>query len=261
MKVLIFFVCLFCFFSCSRPENQEECCEETDLIAQSALESEQQAEIAKRDSVQKQKSDSVLLLNNLVDVQSIDPTIQVELKYTTSDNFMKRVLYQHIKHAYLQKDVAERLALCQQDLKTIHPNYSLLIYDAVRPVSVQQAMWNALDSIPVAERGKFVSNPRNKSMHNFGAAVDITIVNENGIPLDMGAGYDDIRKIAYPSMEWKYIASGELSTEHIENRKLLRKILSGRGFRNIPTEWWHFNACSKGVAEGKYAILLAEPKD
>lgn len=254
-------MCLFCFLSCSRPVNQEECCEETDLIAQSKQEEVQKAEIAKQDSVQKQKSDSILLLNDLVDVQTIDPSIQVELKYTTTDNFMKRVLYQHIKHAYLQKDVAERLAMCQQDLKAIHPNYSLLIYDAVRPVSVQQAMWNALDTIPVAERGKFVSNPRNKSMHNFGAAVDITIVDQNGKPLDMGAGYDDMRKIAYPSMEWKFIASGELSAKHIANRKLLRKILSGRGFRNIPTEWWHFNACSKGTAFGKYAILLTEPND
>lgn len=257
MKFFIVVFLIACCASCARPENQEECCEDS-----SALESEinQLEESQEQDAADKKvKADSVLLMNSLVDVQTIDPTIQVELKYTTKDNFMKRVLYHNIQHAYLQQDVAERLALCQQDLKAIHPNFSLLIYDAVRPVSVQQAMWNALDTIPVHERGKFVSNPRNRSMHNYGAAVDITIVDENGQPLDMGAGYDDIRKIAYPSMEWKFIASGELTEEHIENRKLLRKILSGRGFRNIPTEWWHFNACSKESAARKYAILLTEP--
>ncbi len=203
--------------------------------------------------------DSLKLVKGLVDIKEIDPSIRVDLKYATSDNFMHKVLYSHLKRALLQKDVALRLSKVQEKLKSVHPSYSLLIYDAARPVSVQQKMWNALDTIPVKERGKFVSNPANRSLHNFGAAIDLTIVDGNGKPLDMGAGYDDIRKIAYPSLEAKFLASGELTQKQIDNRKLLRSVMSSEGFRNIPSEWWHFNACSRDEAKRIYKVLMEEP--
>ncbi len=194
-------------------------------------------------------------LDQLTDIQTINPTIQVDLKYATKDNFMHQILYKDIQHLYVQKDVAERLSKCQQYLKKINSSYSLLIYDGVRPLSVQQAMWDALDTIPFNERTKFVSNPANGSLHNYGAAVDLTICNEIGIAIDMGAGYDDIREIAYPKFETKFLESGDLTKEQIENRKLLRKVMSSQGFTNIQTEWWHFNACSRATAKIKYEIL------
>ncbi len=199
------------------------------------------------------------LINDLVDIQGINSTILVELKYATSDNFMKMKLYAHMNKAYLQKDVALRLSECQEYLTQMKPGFKLLVFDAVRPVSVQQKMWDALDSIPPVERGKFVSNPKNRSLHNLGAAIDLTICDENGKPLDMGAGYDDIRKIAYPEMESFYLKSGDLTTKQIENRELLRNVMRKEGFRNIPTEWWHFNACSRSEALKKYKILFEEP--
>ncbi len=191
----------------------------------------------------------------LVDIQSINPTIQIELKYATTDNFMHKQLYFNIDKVYLQPDVALKLSNCQKFLKKNNPNYSLLVYDGVRPLSVQKAMWNALDTIPVTERGKFVSNPANGSVHNYGAAVDLTICDKNGIPLDMGAGYDDIREIAYPSKENYYLKKGLLKPIHIKNRKLLRKVMEYQNFKNIPTEWWHFNACSRKEAKIKYKII------
>jgi D-alanyl-D-alanine dipeptidase len=194
-------------------------------------------------------------LELLTDIQIINPTIQVDLKYATTDNFMHQILYKDIQHLYLQKDVAERLSKCQEFLKKINPSLSLLIYDGVRPLTVQKKMWIALDTIPVKERTKFVSNPANGSLHNYGAAVDLTICNESGIALDMGAGFDDIREIAYPKFESKFLANGELTNEQVENRKLLRKVMSSEGFTNIQTEWWHFNACSRRFAKVKYTIL------
>lgn len=193
--------------------------------------------------------------SNLVDILEINPSIQVDLKYATTDNFMHQRLYFNIDKLYLQKDVAERLSKVQSYLKKLHPSYSLLVYDGVRPLSVQQKMWDALDSIPVAQRTKFVSNPANGSIHNYGAAIDLTICDENGKALDMGAGYDDIREIAYPSKEAVYLANGELSFTQIANRKLLRKVMQSQGFRNIPTEWWHFNACSRIEAKIKYELI------
>ncbi|NVK62946.1 MAG: M15 family metallopeptidase [Flavobacteriales bacterium] len=208
----------------------------------------------KRDSL----TDSYLKTFNLVNIQSIDTSIQVDLRYATDNNFMGHVLYDTLNALYLQEDVAERISECQSYLKSIHPNYSLLIYDGVRPLEVQREMWNALDSIPPLNRGKFVSNPSYGSVHNFGAAVDLTICDENGVPLDMGAGYDDFRDIAFPSKEWKFLASGELTKEQHENRKLLREVMKSQGFRNIPSEWWHFNACSRDQAVVKYKKLIFE---
>lgn len=203
--------------------------------------------------------DSALLLTDLINVQSLNPSIFVDLKYATTDNFMKMKLYERLKSAYLQKDVAARLSKCQDYLTSIDSTLHLLIYDAVRPVSIQAKMWRALDSIPSKERGKYVSNPANKSLHNFGAAVDLTICDSNGKALDMGADFDEFNEIAYPTMEAHFLANGKLTQQQIDNRQLLRKVMKSQGFRNLPTEWWHFNACSRNDALMKYKILDKEP--
>lgn len=195
---------------------------------------------------------------NLVDVLSVDPSIQVDLRYATSNNFMGYVLYDTLRALYLQEDVAQRISACQSYLKKKHPNYSLLIYDGVRPLEVQREMWNALDTVPAAQRGKFVSNPSYGSVHNFGAAVDLTICDQSGTPLDMGADYDDFRDIAFPSLEWKFLQSGELTEAQVNNRKLLREVMKSQNFRGIPSEWWHFNACSRDQAAAKYKKLVFE---
>ena len=198
------------------------------------------------------------LREGLVDVQSLNDKILVDLKYSGPDNFTKVQLYFKITKAYLQKEVGEKLALAQTILNETHPDYHLLIYDAIRPREVQYRMWEALDSIPVYQRVKFVSNPRNGSIHNFGAAVDLTICDAQGVPLDMGAGYDDPNKIAYPSMERRFLKTGELLPIHVQNRELLRSVMRKSGFSGITTEWWHFDACSRAQARAKYPIIEKE---
>ncbi|MEY3843742.1 MAG: hypothetical protein RL293_164 [Bacteroidota bacterium] len=209
--------------------------------------------------IEKLKDTAVVTQFNLVDVQSLNNAIHVDLKYATIDNFMGIKLYERLKKAYLQKDVAERLSKVQDYLAELNPGFHLLIYDALRPVSVQQKMWDALDSLPPVERGKFVSNPKNRSLHNMGAAVDLTILDQQGVPLDMGAGYDDIRQIAYPSMEKQFLTEGKLTEVQIGNRDLLRKVMKSQGFRQLQTEWWHFNACSRAEGLLNYKVLLVEP--
>jgi D-alanyl-D-alanine dipeptidase len=215
-----------------------------------------------KDSIAVVKRDSMTISYmksfNLIDVLTVEPTIQIDLRYATANNFMGHVLYDTLNALYLQEDVAQRIAGCQSYLKAKFPNYSLLIYDGVRPLEVQREMWNGLDTIPAAQRGNFVSNPSYGSVHNFGAAVDLTICDETGTPIDMGAGYDDFRDIAFPSKEWKFLASGELTTEQHENRKLLREVMKSQRFRGIPSEWWHFNACSRNQAVAKYKKLMFE---
>jgi len=204
------------------------------------------------------KTDSIFELLDLVNLKSLDERILIDVKYATSDNFMGAQLYDTISAIYLNIDVAERLSKCQDFLDSIKPGYCLLVFDGIRPLQVQQEMWEALDSIPVYRRGKFVSNPSKGSVHNYGAAVDLTIVDSMGNHLDMGAGYDDFREIAFPSLEHKFLASGELSKSQVNNRKLLRKVMRNQGFRNIPSEWWHFNAFSRVTVSRKYRRLLDE---
>lgn len=208
----------------------------------------------------KKKTDAGMKTFGLVDVQSVNAAIRVDLKYASDDNFMGKILYDRLRTVYLQQDVAERLSHCQKYLDSIRPGYALLVYDGVRPLETQQKMWDALDTLPVWERSRFVSNPANRSLHNFGAAVDLTIVDEVGAVVDMKAGYDDIRKIAYPSMEQHFLATGELTEEQVRNRQLLRKVMQQGGFTPIQSEWWHFNACSRATAKWKYPLLEKEPE-
>lgn len=250
MRNWLYILFLFCSCSQGKPEVYDNSISNVQLDLQ----------VLEEEVIDNGCIDSVLLSYGLIDIQSVDSTIQVALKYASTDNFMKQQLYFTLNKLYLQKDVAERLGNVQNYLKTLHPDYSLLIYDGVRPIEVQQRMWNALDTIPVSERGKFVSNPKNHSVHNYGAAVDLTIVDENGKPLDMGAGYDDIRKIAYPSLEAQFLASGELKSFQVDNRKLLRKVMRRQRFINIPSEWWHFNAYSRNEVKRRYQVLMEEPK-
>ena len=182
----------------------------------------------------------------------------MSLAYASSDNFMHEVLYHKWKEAYLQKPVALMLDKAQVRLTFLKPGLHLLVYDAARPLSVQQNMWDALDTIPVKERIKFVSSPGGKSLHNLGCAVDLTVCDSEGIPLDMGAGYDDMRLIAYPMYEAKYLADGSLTKDQLANRTLLRSVMRYAGFSGIPTEWWHFNAYSKKEALRRFQVIETE---
>lgn len=248
MKWKSFFVIVFFLISCEE--------------SKSSLKVDNKASKKELKTITKKVEEEYSSVKNNVDIlepaNKFNTSIFIELKYASNDNFMKRKLYDTLKTAYLQLDVAQRLAKVQDELTKINPNYHLLVYDATRPLSVQWEMWTALDSIPVSERVNFVSNPRNGSVHNYGAAVDLTICDKNGKPLDMGAGYDDIRKIAYPNLESVYLKSGELSLKQVENRRLLRKVMSSQGFRNIPTEWWHFNAFSRNECKKRFSVIENE---
>jgi zinc D-Ala-D-Ala dipeptidase len=115
-------------------------------------------------------------------------------------------------------------------------------------------MWDAV-KLPVSEKIKFLSNPRNGSLHNYGAAVDISIVNENGLELDMGTPYDFMGELAYPGEEDELSAQGKLSFRQLQNRKLLREVMEASGFTGIATEWWHFNACTRDYAKMHYRLI------
>lgn len=253
-KNLIFVLLSFLVFSCSIEREKEEL--NADKVPKDTTLSLDLVDDVLQEEPVISELELKLIEAGLVNVQDVDSTIQVDVKYASTDNFMGIVLYDGFHKVYLQSEVAEKLSIAQKALKNIDENLTLLVFDGARPRSVQQLMWDALDTIPVNERTKFVSNPKNGSIHNYGCAVDLTIANvASGEWLDMGAGYDDIRKIAYPRHEEYYLKLGELTNQHIENRKLLRKVMKQGGFWVIQTEWWHFNAYTRDKAKQLFEII------
>jgi zinc D-Ala-D-Ala dipeptidase len=191
----------------------------------------------------------------LVNVQEIDPNILVELRYSTTDNFVGKDVYGCITNCYMQKRPAEMLSKANDLLQKRNANLRLLVYDGGRPLSIQRILWNTLTQYSPKERAKYVANPAEGSIHNYGSAVDLTIANTNGTPLDMGTKYDFFGELAYPVKETYFLKKGKLSKQQIANRLLLRCVMKSAGFMSIDYEWWHFNAVSRQTAKATYRIV------
>jgi len=198
-----------------------------------------------------------MLDQGLVNIQTLDPEILVELKYATPDNFMKKNVYGELTHAYLQPEMAKKLAQASKFLNQEKPGFKLLVYDAARPNSVQYKLWDALDDlkIPLRQKTQYVADPKIGSNHNYGCAIDLTVVDEKGTPLDMGTKYDFFGPLAYPRSEQEMLRQGKLSSKQIANRMILRKAMVKAGFTVNTTEWWHFDGMSKKMARAKYGMI------
>lgn len=190
----------------------------------------------------------------LVDILSVDSTIQVSLMYARPDNFTGKILYTDLREAYLHPKAAAALARAQQALRRLHPELSLKIYDATRPMSVQQKMWN---TVAGTKQQNYVSNPRNGGgMHNYGLAVDITLCKAaTGDTLDMGTKVDFLGSYAHIDDEAGLVNRHIISKEAKQNRELLRKVMSEAGFKPLRTEWWHFNLVSRAEAKAHYKAV------
>lgn len=191
----------------------------------------------------------------LVNIQEIDSEILVELKYSTIDNFVGKDVYGCITNGYLQPEVAKKLSIASEKLISINDSLRLLVYDGARPHSIQKVLWNSLPQYKPLIRKNYVADPAEGSIHNYGSAVDLTIANINGKALDMGTKYDFFGELAYPKLEQKMLAEGRLTSQQIENRKLLRTVMKSAGFMPIEYEWWHFNAFSRADAKRKFEIV------
>ncbi|WP_428655597.1 M15 family metallopeptidase [Runella sp.] len=191
----------------------------------------------------------------LVDIQKLDPTIKVDLKYSTTDNFIKEDVYGDLERAYLQPMAAEKLAKANKFLKQEKPGYTLLVYDGARPRSVTKIFWARMSHLPYNRREDFVADPAKGSIHNFGCAVDLTIADEKGRALDMGTIFDFFGELAEPRREAAMRKAGKLTAQQLENRKLLRRVMKKSGYTSIETEWWHYNAMSRENAKAKYGFI------
>lgn len=190
----------------------------------------------------------------LINVQLLNPDIVVDLKYSTDSNFLGQNIYGQISQAYLEEEAAKKIALAQFLLDETYPTLRIKVWDAARPVSCQRKMWYAL-KMPIEEKGRFVSNPKNHSLHNYGCAVDVTLVDSNGHELDMGSHFDQFDSVAQPKYEQILLSQGRLTQAQLSNRWILRKTMRAVGFSTISSEWWHFNSCSRQYAKENYRVI------
>jgi D-alanyl-D-alanine dipeptidase len=198
--------------------------------------------------------EKLFVQNGLVNIESEIPGIYIDLKYSGNTNFMNRDMYGNLNRVYLQHDVCAKLNKAQYFLKKQDSTLSLLVFDGVRPLRIQKAMWNEF-KLPAWKKGKFLSNPAYGSLHNYGAAVDLTICDAKGKELDMGTSYDDTARLAYPELEGYFLTNKQLTKQQVKNRQLLRNVMYGAGFFGIQTEWWHFNSCTRDMARQRYKLI------
>ena len=178
-------------------------------------------------------AEEIELENGFTELISLESSIKIDIKYATTDNFVKEKMYNCGK-CFLRPEVAEAIVKAQKKLEK--KGYGLKMFDCYRPRPFQQRLW---DKVP---DDRYVTNPKKGSMHNRGAAVDLTLVDKNGKDLDMGTPFDFFGEKAYQTCT-------DLPKNVLENRKLLNATLESVGFKTIRTEWWHFSYTKK-----KYAL-------
>jgi len=179
--------------------------------------------------------------------------IQVDLRYASRDNFVGRDLYSPLDCAWLHRDAAAAIEQVVTWLAAQRPGHTLLILDALRPHRVQEQLWDALAGTPLR---MYLADPIRGSIHSYGMAVDVTILDAAARELDMGTGFDDMSERSHPALETELLASGELTAQQVANRQLLRDAMFQAGFAGINSEWWHFDCGDRDAVRAGFIRVL-----
>jgi zinc D-Ala-D-Ala dipeptidase len=164
----------------------------------------------------------------LVELVKLDPTIKLDIRYATANNFLSTPMYSQAR-AFLQRPAAEALLRAHHALRA--KGYGLLIHDAYRPWYVTKMFWEATPD----DKKIFVANPAEGSKHNRGCAVDLTLYDlKTGTAVQMPSGYDEMSPRAYADYPGG-------TPEQRERRAVLRQAMEREGFTVYPQEWWHFD--------------------
>ena len=165
------------------------------------------------------------------ELTTLDNTIALDLRYATTDNFVKAKMYD-CGRCFLRPEAAKAIAKAHKILKTKGLG-GLKMFDCYRPRPYQLRLWNKMPN------SNYVTPPWKGSQHTRGLAADLTIIDKEGKELDMGTPFDTFSEKAHSD-------SKDLPKQVLENRKILRGVLESVGFKGIRTEWWHFSYTIKG---------------
>lgn len=175
-----------------------------------------------------------------------------DLRYGSKNNVLGQDIYGGFQRALLHKEAARMFLAAAKVLSQKHPGWGFLIFDALRPHSAQHAFWNLVKNTP---QEPYFANPEKGSLHSYGFAIDLTLVNNKGIILDMGTAFDDLTDLAQPVKEDHFLRLGKLTEAQIKNRKTLRSTMEEAGFIQLPHEWWHFDAKEAEEVRKKHTRL------
>jgi len=166
--------------------------------------------------------------NAMIALRSYIPGIVYELRYASTNNFMKRPMYpKNTRSTYMRLPAAVALKQVQEELN--RNGIGLKIWDAYRPYSVTVDFWE------LVRDDRYVADPKKGSGHNRGIAVDCTLIDmKTGKELDMGTGFDNFTDTAHHTFK-------NLPDKILENRSLLRRTMEKFGFVAFATEWWHYS--------------------
>lgn len=160
-----------------------------------------------------------------VNLKNFSSDFVFEMKYATSDNFLKESVYP-CAECFLQAKTVKHLLEANNEFMAM--GYRIKIYDCYRPKSIQRKMWK------IVPDANYVANPKKGSIHNRGGAVDITLVDSLGVELDMGTKFDFFGEEA----SHNYL---NLPENILKNRLLLKEIMLKNNFKSFDSEWWHYN--------------------
>ncbi|MEZ4588156.1 MAG: serine hydrolase [Gemmatimonadales bacterium] len=168
------------------------------------------------------------LPSDLVELTALDPSIELDIRYADTTNFMGTPFYDEAR-AFLQRPAAEAVVRAHRALKEL--GYGLLIHDGYRPWYVTKMFFDGTDP----EHHTFVADPSRGSRHNRGCAVDLTLYDlSTGRPVQMTGSYDEFSDRSYP-----YYPGGTSRQRWL--RDLLRRTMEAEGFDVYEAEWWHFD--------------------
>lgn len=160
-----------------------------------------------------------------VNIKDYSPDFVYDMKYATSDNFLKAKVYDCAECFLRLKTVK---AIIKANAVFMKKGFKIKFFDCYRPLDIQKRMWQ------IVSNPSYVADPAKGSIHNRGGAVDITLVDRNGKELDMGTSFDYFGTEASHNYE-------QLSRKVKKNRALLKKVMTQNGFNSFDSEWWHYN--------------------
>jgi len=172
--------------------------------------------------------DGAFLKPDLVELVTLDPTIKLDVRYATTNDFLGTPVYTQAR-AFLQRPAAEALVRANHELKAL--GFGLIIHDGYRPWYVTKIFWDATPD----DKKIFVADPQAGSKHNRGCAVDLSLYDlKTGLEVAMPSGYDEMSERAYADYPGG-------TDEERARRALLKQAMEKQGFAVIPKEWWHFD--------------------